>query len=72
MWESSTPAQERCHEAASSLTARGGFDVDVEWSGGKLTEATLRSRLGNRVRVRSADQVRDYDTTRGQRIVVRF
>jgi alpha-L-fucosidase 2 len=56
----------------TGLRARGGFDVDLAWSGGKLTEATLHSRLGNRVRVRYADQVRDYDTKRGQQIVVRF
>jgi alpha-L-fucosidase 2 len=56
----------------TGLRARGGFDVDLAWSGGKLTEATLHSRLGNRVRVRYADQVRDYDTKPGQQIVVRF
>jgi alpha-L-fucosidase 2 len=56
----------------TGLRARGGFDVDLAWSGGKLTQATLRSRLGNRVRVRYADQVREYDTTRGQQIAVRF
>lgn len=29
------------------LMARGGFEVDIEWSGGMLTKAVLISKLGN-------------------------
>jgi alpha-L-fucosidase 2 len=57
---------------ASGLRARGGFDVDLSWRAGRLTEATVVSRLGAPLIVRYGEATRRYDTTRGQRIVVRF
>ena len=53
------------------LRARGGFDVDIRWANGKLVEAEIVSRLGNRVRVRHGEVVREYRTARGQHILVR-
>ena len=51
------------------LRARGGFDVDLDWSGGVLTQATIISRLGKPARVRYRDRLRDYRTSVGERIV---
>ncbi len=35
------------------MRARGGFDLEFSWSGGKLTKAKIRSLLGNRLRLRT-------------------
>lgn len=35
------------------LVARGGFEVDEQWSGGQLLVAHIRSRIGGRLRLRS-------------------
>jgi alpha-L-fucosidase 2 len=37
----------------TGLRARGGFDVDVEWSGGQMTRAIVRSKLGGNLRLRT-------------------
>jgi len=40
------------------LRARDGFEVDIAWSRGQLTRANLRSDLGRRCVLRSADDAR--------------
>jgi alpha-L-fucosidase 2 len=40
------------------IRLRGGFEVDLEWSGGTLARAELRSRLGGVARIRTAAPVR--------------
>ena len=38
--------------SVSGLKARGNFDIDARWQDGKLTTATLRSKMGNPVVLR--------------------
>ncbi len=40
------------------IRLRGGFDVDIEWAGGALVRAEVRSRLGGVARVRTAQAVK--------------
>ena len=39
------------------LIARGGFELDIDWKGGKLNECIIRSKVGNKCRVRSSGPV---------------
>jgi alpha-L-fucosidase 2 len=43
------------------LCARGGFEVDIDWQDGKLNECTIRSKIGNKCKVRYSGPVRVTD-----------
>ena len=39
------------------LRARGGFEVDIYWNNGILTKSVIRSKVGNKCRVRTSEPV---------------
>ncbi len=39
--------------SVKGLVARGAFEVDMDWDGGELTAATVTSRIGGNLRIRS-------------------
>jgi alpha-L-fucosidase 2 len=51
--------------SVKGLRARGGFDVDVTWKDGKLSEATLKSLLGNELVLRLPGKPAKITVTRG-------
>ncbi|MDQ8183786.1 glycoside hydrolase family 95 protein [Pelagicoccus sp. SDUM812005] len=51
--------------SVSGLVARGGFEIDMEWKGGALTAATLRSKLGNTLKLRYGEKLVSVSTKKG-------
>lgn len=54
--------------AVKGLRARGGFEVDIEWSAGKPVSATIKSLAGQNARVRFGDNYHDISLKGGQSI----
>ncbi|HSW01869.1 MAG TPA: glycoside hydrolase family 95 protein [Sedimentisphaerales bacterium] len=50
------------------LRARGGFEVDMTWAGGRLVETTIRSNHGGPCTIRHGDRAVQIDTRKGKAI----
>ncbi len=48
------------------LCARGGFEVDIAWAGGALTEARIKAGRVGKVQVRYGEQRAELELTAGQ------
>jgi alpha-L-fucosidase 2 len=49
----------------SGLRARGGFEIDLAWQDGALTQARIESLLGQPLRVRRGETLRTFSLARG-------
>jgi alpha-L-fucosidase 2 len=54
----------------TGLRARGGFEVDLTWKDRKVDRVTVRSLLGNPLRVRAGGKTLDLTTTKGETITL--
>ena len=56
----------------TGLAARGGFEVDMQWAGGRLESATIRSHAGSYCSVRYGDVCREFPTVAGEEYRLSF
>lgn len=56
----------------TGLLARGGFEVDREWSDGRLINAVIHSRVGSRGYLRYGQTTLEFDTKQGMAYHITF
>ena len=55
--------------SVKGLRARGGFEVDLAWSDGKLTSVAVRSLAGNPCHLRYGQTLKLFQAKKGQEIL---
>jgi hypothetical protein len=53
---------------ALGLRARSGFEVDIDWAGGKLEKAAIKSLLGNPCIVRYQGKTHELQINKGEAV----
>lgn len=48
------------------LCTRGGFTVDAKWENGRITEISVLSKVGERLKLKAADRIFETDTVKGE------
>ena len=52
------------------ICAKGGFDVDITWNEGKLTQAVVKSKNGSKCSLRYGDSTLNFGTKKGKSYIV--
>ena len=52
------------------LCARGGFEVDIDWKDGKLSEAVIKSKLDNECKVRYNEKTIELEASKDKKYVL--
>ena len=58
--------------SARGFCARGGFEVDLAWEKGRITNATITSKTGNPCKVIAGNEVRELNLKAGQTAKLSF
>jgi alpha-L-fucosidase 2 len=56
--------------AVAGLRARGGFEIDLAWTGGKLQRAMIRSLRGEKLVVQYGERIAALEIPRGEETVL--
>ncbi len=54
----------------NGICAKGGFDVDIAWNDGKLTQAVVKSKSGGKCSLRYGDSTLNFGTKKGKSYTV--
>jgi hypothetical protein len=67
----SSPCCSPSRASVTGLSARGGFEVSLEWKDGRLVAGEILSRRGNACTLCCGNQVKTFDTKAGGRYPLR-
>ncbi|MFA5817217.1 MAG: glycoside hydrolase family 95-like protein [Bacteroidales bacterium] len=48
------------------ICARGGFELDMEWSGGKVNSLSVKSKAGATCKIRYEGKISEFPTAKGK------
>jgi len=56
--------------AVRGIVGRGGFELDIMWDEGTLTQSVIHSRFGGPIQLRYGDVLVTYETKAGETLTL--